>query len=495
MKMKKCFIFFILIFLSLPIFSAHVSFEDACIVAKNWANILRTDFNHRVTILSGESIKREDIDVAYVFHFSPRGYVIVSAEDYLPPIKLYSLNNNFGKEGKPFEETILNQYLEIINAVNSSRVNPRECFSEKNRENFKLLRSDYYMGVSSRKEDAAPLLSTTWNQAAPYNLKCPEVDGKRTYTGCVATAFAQVMKYHAFPDRGQRSWAYVTRTHEISLAASFDHPYHWDLMLDDYPEADSGTEEQREAVAQLIFDVGVALETDYTLEGSGVYYIQPMIAFPKLFKYSRDLLLIGRLGWNNADWFNLVKAQVDQKLPVPFGIYREGSGHMVVIDGYRISAGATTFHLNMGWGGAWDGYYSLNNIVAADRFYTLLEPQCYFLNMVPPGSGIDLPSQDCGGTAYENRSLFLKEYYCELTWQAHPAGADIIDRYEIYGYDNLRGFYIKMGEIAHTGQTGLIRYSFRLPDYTSHFYIILSIDKNEEQALHQMCYLILQEDN
>ncbi len=35
----------------------------------------------------------------------------------------------------------------------------------------------------------------------PYNLKCPKKGSELSVTGCVATAMAQVMKYHNWPDQ------------------------------------------------------------------------------------------------------------------------------------------------------------------------------------------------------------------------------------------------------------------------------------------------------
>jgi len=42
--------------------------------------------------------------------------------------------------------------------------------------------------------DIAPLLGgRLWGQGEPYNILCPEIEGQRCVTGCVATALAQVM--------------------------------------------------------------------------------------------------------------------------------------------------------------------------------------------------------------------------------------------------------------------------------------------------------------
>lgn len=51
-------------------------------------------------------------------------------------------------------------------------------------------------------------------------------------------------------------------------------------MLDNYPAPDSGTGEQREAVAQLMFDVGVSLNMDYAPDGSGANSATAVITSP-----------------------------------------------------------------------------------------------------------------------------------------------------------------------------------------------------------------------
>ena len=65
--------------------------------------------------------------------------------------------------------------------------------------------------AATRTEDTSleaiePLLKTIWYQDAPYNLLTPiyngdddKMKGKHGATGCVATALAQVMYYHQWP--------------------------------------------------------------------------------------------------------------------------------------------------------------------------------------------------------------------------------------------------------------------------------------------------------
>ena len=47
----------------------------------------------------------------------------------------------------------------------------------------------------------APLVQTNWYQSRPYNDLCPMIDETQTVTGCVATAVAQLMYYHQWPQK------------------------------------------------------------------------------------------------------------------------------------------------------------------------------------------------------------------------------------------------------------------------------------------------------
>ena len=48
-------------------------------------------------------------------------------------------------------------------------------------------------------EDIAPLVTCHWDQSFPYNALCPMKEGGQSVTGCVATALAQVIYYHRWP--------------------------------------------------------------------------------------------------------------------------------------------------------------------------------------------------------------------------------------------------------------------------------------------------------
>ena len=109
----------------------------------------------------------------------------------------------------------------------------------------------------------APLLTTTWNQGAPYNNLCP--DG--CATGCVATAMAQVMYYtetvthqNATTTTTAEIPGYTTRNSKLTLPAiPAGTTINWSNMIPTYGK--SSTEAQQQAVAELMKYCGYAVKS------------------------------------------------------------------------------------------------------------------------------------------------------------------------------------------------------------------------------------------
>ena len=208
--------------------------------------------------------------------------------------------------------------------------------------------------------EATPLLSTKWNQDTPFWNYTPRVGGEPTPAGCSAVAMAQVMNYWKHPAQGQGSHSYTWNGQ--TLSADFNHPYHWSLMRDTY-YAGTYTAAQADAVARLCSDVGISIDMQYAVDGSGSF-INDNDALTAFFKYSPDAHETDRAEAGSWEaWFEVIRREVEIHQPVIMAIYNraEGSGHAVVADGYRTSP-SNQLHINMGWGGFADNYYSVDHI-------------------------------------------------------------------------------------------------------------------------------------
>jgi len=272
-----------------------------------------------------------------------------------------------------------------------------------------------------------PLLTSKWNQDTPYWNFTPTVGGQHTYTGCSATAMAQVMYYWKHPAQGQGSHSY--QWNGQTLSANFNHPYYWSQMLTSY--SGDYTDAQANAVARLMSDVGISINMDYSVDGSGAYP-NDNDAFTAFFKYSSDAHEVDRAtagSW--AAWFNIIRQQMDVHQPVVMAIYTADSGHAVVADGYRVSP-SNQLHINMGWGGYADNYYSVDNIYGygnAEWDYAVVDvhPMRIKLTLISTAGGTTDPPPGVYSYAYGTtqtvRVTALPEtHYSFIGWTGDAAG-------------------------------------------------------------------------
>ncbi|MFC2155129.1 C10 family peptidase [Acidobacteriota bacterium] len=414
----------------------HIDPQEAEIAAYNWTEILRTEFGVGVTLAPGSCrvVTKDGIDTAFVFDFTGKGFVVISAEDVLPTIKFYTTTFDFGEHGRAekFQDVLFNELEGTIREIRDRKLDADRSFGMKNREFFHYLRGYHKIlqdRAAAQKDEVEPLIRTRWGQTGAENLKCPVIDGYRAPTGCVATAIAQIMRYHEWPIRGRGSHSYHLYGTELNLSANFDHEYDWDNMLDLYQHENFGTEEERAAISTLMYDVGVSLEMIYTPYGSSASPAESVEALPRYFKYSRDIQYVNRYFYGRTadDWFGVAKEQIDQGLPIAFKIVGE-SGHEVVIDGYRVFENSKTVHLNFGWSGIDDRYYSLDNVLDFDSLIS----QCFLLDIKPPHYRYIKAPENISAICYENRNLLMTEYHVRITWDGTPTGEEKIEKYILY---------------------------------------------------------------
>lgn len=288
---------------------------------------------------------KTNIPAVYVFDTKP-GYLILSANDCAAPVLGYSDRGTIDPQSlPPAMKYWLDSYASQI------------AWAEQNGVTYNAKSASR----ATDMEAIAPLVKTTWNQSAPYNDKCPEFNGERSVTGCVATALAQEMYYHQWPATAQggkvsyESEYSSEYTTQISL--NFDNvTFDWNDMLLNYT-SDNYTTTQADAVAELMYACGVAVEMDYSPveSGASTLYIAP--ALYKYFGYSDAAIMPFRTFYTSDEWNQMVYDQLAQNLPVLYGGDSTEGGHQFVCDGYQ---GDGYFHFNWGWAGQSDGYYLLS---------------------------------------------------------------------------------------------------------------------------------------
>ncbi len=273
----------------------------------------------------------------YVFS-SGNGFVVLSGEDSAPALLGYADSGEFDLESNPS----LREWFDFYN---------RQLTYLKNHPENQTLSKI----IHKSRPEIAPLLKTEWNQEYPYNLLCPKVDGHETVTGCVATAMAQVMKYHNFPEHGKGTHSYLWRPGEEELSFNYDSiPFQWSMMDNIYDKESSN--EARHAVAELMLGCGISVDMHYEPGGSGAATVMMGASLIDIFGYSKSLWMPNRAYYGYDEWEDMIYADLAEGLPVLYSGAGTDGGHQFVCDGYSSDG---FFHFNWGWGGLSNGYFLL----------------------------------------------------------------------------------------------------------------------------------------
>ena len=266
-----------------------------------------------------------------------KGFVIVSGTTEMGEILAYSNENALDTTNlHPGLAQLLNSYKMAFKAINTN--NAVETEAKK--------------GAFFAKT-VAPLLKTTWSQDAPYNALLGY-----NYTGCVATTISQVLKYHEWPVQGMGNVSYVNTSDNRTLLGNLNlSQYDWANMLPNYDAPVQATQAQRNAVAKLMKDVGLASGMQYH-PGFAVATNQGAFdAFVKHFDYQATCVYQSTEG--PSVFADLLRQELVDGFPFYFyGATKDYKGaHAWVVDGFDYKG---FFHMNFGWNGQSNGYYSLS---------------------------------------------------------------------------------------------------------------------------------------
>ena len=204
-----------------------------------------------------------------------------------------------------------------------------------------------------------PMLYTRWGQDTPYNLLCPRVDSIPTYTGCVATAMAQIMNRYRHPaEHGSGSHSY--RWGSTPVATDFDTiPLDWDVMQNVYAGAFStGDSEADHAVARLMYACAASVDMRFGTTVSATYAERTAVALQQFFGYGDGCRARRRDYHNTHEWEAMIYDEISSGRPVLYCGTSGQEAHAFVCDGYRDGL----FHINWGWDGSADGYYNLSRL-------------------------------------------------------------------------------------------------------------------------------------
>lgn len=291
----------------------------------------------------------------YIVNYEGGGFLILAGDRRSEPVLAYSQTNEFVIDPDNFPSSLVAWLYDVTLGIETLRESSERPTPEIERQwedvrrgGPEIISHEYNNQIANpdcvtTKIQKGPYLQTTWGQWSGYNeatpfLNCSQSSNGRAPTGCVATAMAQVMKYHKHPSR-----------------------YSWDNMPNSY-----GTI----YTSLLMREIGSSVNMDYSCGGSGAIMIKCAPAFKNYFGYSS-----ARYG----DYkYQTVIHELNNARPVILSGGRKAywfifpyytDGHAWVCDGYyRYSNpcyGTTLrFHMNWGWGSGsnnCNGWFAANN--------------------------------------------------------------------------------------------------------------------------------------
>ena len=301
----------------------------------------------RIMGSDAESDRQTEASPYYVFNAAAsQGFVVISGDDCVG------------------ENLVLGYTAQGSFDANAVPDNMQWWLDEMESQIASLSRMGAKAKVVELHEDIAPLVTTLWNQGNntynpqnPYNALCPEMNGQLCVTGCMATALAQVMYYHRWPQEPIAGPipAY-TSAHDLNLDELPVTTFDWQNMVDDYTQ--ETTEEQQNAVATLMRYCGQTVQMDYTPEiSNGIIYDVDMLV--KLFGYDQEVYTARADDYTVSGWDMQLYNELKDGRPLVYSGMSSGGGHAFVIDGYQVQDGSSFFHVNWGWGGLDNGYFKI----------------------------------------------------------------------------------------------------------------------------------------
>jgi len=329
-------------------------------------------------IFSTDEIVHEGQILARFYNIFPKGHIVIPVLMEMSPVKFYSDKTNLDiSDTGPIQlikDVLLSRYRAFESVYgdldDTQPASGEILFDQKHKmawERFAVSAEEFVADNTTSRAEVGPLLTTAWTQHPPYNNLCPMLDGGRTFVGCAATAAAQLLNYYQWPPRGVGSHSFTwdgnvfcgESVPAVELIADFSDEYDWDNMPDN---CESGcTQAEEDAVAELSYELGVAMDMAYGTCASGTNPPKIIYAFLNHFRYNPFYYRAFRTDYTPEGWFALIQEHINAGHPLFYQIHSHG----IICDGWR-DDGGMEYHMNYGWGltheESYDVWYVLDNL-------------------------------------------------------------------------------------------------------------------------------------
>ena len=369
-----------------------VTSEEAASMVSGWLD----EANNRLGQTLSDKIDRADVYldssgkvIYYVISLQPTGFVVSSPDDGLEPVIAFDCRGKFdpatanplfsllstdmsqrSEEVFMAAQTGRRQAQPVPDATLSDIEKNQNRWAELIKRNTPDVRKSAGMQVSGipavSDMRVAPLLSSAWDQKtaqgqACYNYYCPpgpDGNANNYYSGCVATAMGELMRYWQYPGSASGNtyiYANMPLTPQTTSPLTLTH---------------------RQAIGRLLRDAGASVNMAYGAGGSSANLLIADNALTSTFAYGNARDLYQSSGLDAATRNLVLRSNLAAHHPVIMGI-RGAGGHAVVCDGFGYSSGALYYHISMGWGGNDSAWYNLPTVDGNHARYSSVDALVY----------------------------------------------------------------------------------------------------------------------
>ena len=283
----------------------------------------------------------------YIFNAEDgKGCVIVSGDERLPEVLVYSKEQTIDENNIPSE---LKELIPILDCDGRGTTRGGS---------YKEIPSEYVPRNTTVIEPIMPA-ANRWGQREPFNRYCPEIfEGeteleRRAWSGCGPTAISQVMNYFKYPksvDAFDTTISVWKPSEPSGSSIDVSVPYtefKWDFVKDYYGYG--YTDEEANAVAELLYHVGCAFKVAYAHYGTATNATQGWVKWDdvmrNIYKYEEVKFIIGECieHWDESgtsytreylelpdeEYWEFLDSYLERGIPVVAG----GGRHIFIIDG------------------------------------------------------------------------------------------------------------------------------------------------------------------
>ena len=274
------------------------------------------------------------------------GYVVISGDERMPDVLGYSYNGHYDEEEIPCNmRAWLEGYAEQVKYLQS---HPEAKAATRN---------------SAERTPISPMLTCEWDQLEPYNRQCPFFWTKRCPTGCGPTAMAQIMYYHQWPLQTTKAIPGYMALNGEDIPDIPITTIDWNNILPKY-DGNYYLSSQADAVATLMKLCGVAAKVQYLENESSTTPEKVITALYDYFNYSKAFLMHEE-NYDYNTWLQIMYDELADGFPIIYtGQGWRNEGHSFILDGYDKN---DYFHVNWGWSGANNGYFTLTCLQPNDK--------------------------------------------------------------------------------------------------------------------------------